>query len=533
MCKKCIVFVRVSTKQQDLDAQRERVLAVAMADGYKRDEISIVEGKESAIKLDEEERETLAEMKQIISDNPSIESVYVFAIDRLARKVSVILSVKDYLLGLGINLVFLNPHKMGTIRVDEKTGEKKEDELTALLLMLLSYGAQMEMKVKQARMKTAKDALKANNKIASGKPMFGYYKAADKSVKVNPKEAEIVRRVYVDYVTHHKSMLGIHNELVAEGVFKQAKDSTAQLRIKEILCNPAYTGDYSYKDKGKALLYPAIITKELQAKAIATIEKNRIISKTTHKNVYYGKGIIKLTNNNNRVMVAHAGNICYKEPDSHILVNINALDRLIWASTGTIYMLQREKAHHSNKEEYTKAIEENNAKVANLQMLLDEIRSKQQKAFRLYMDGRVSESIYNEEMAKIDKDADNWSKQIAALESQNKTYEMMIEENESTAVFNPRRLEEITDDVERKKIIDSCIKEVLVTRNDDATFDIEVIAKDEVQPLYKMFNAKWKYWARGGYIHLLVTDVDGKYMDVTNTIEHRFRKAPKKRASLI
>ena len=72
MEKKCICFCRVSTQLQSLDEQKETVIANAIADGYKRDEIAIVEGKESAIKLKEEERQTIAEMKKIISENPSM-----------------------------------------------------------------------------------------------------------------------------------------------------------------------------------------------------------------------------------------------------------------------------------------------------------------------------------------------------------------------------------------------------------------------------------------------------------------------------
>ena len=43
-----------------------------MAVGYKENEIIIVKGKESAIKLREEERQTLNEMKQLISEHKSI-----------------------------------------------------------------------------------------------------------------------------------------------------------------------------------------------------------------------------------------------------------------------------------------------------------------------------------------------------------------------------------------------------------------------------------------------------------------------------
>ena len=96
-------MIRVSTQQQLLEGQREKVVASAIADGYSQNEIQIVEAKESAIKLKEEQRETLNDMKELITQYPSIESVYVFAIDRLARKVSTILSVKDYLMEHQIN----------------------------------------------------------------------------------------------------------------------------------------------------------------------------------------------------------------------------------------------------------------------------------------------------------------------------------------------------------------------------------------------------------------------------------------------
>ena len=84
-------------------------------------------------------RETLNEMKSIIAQYPTIESVYVFAIDRLARKVSIILSVKDYLLKNKVNLVFLNPRKLATMIRNDK-GVLVEDEMTSMMLLFLGYG---------------------------------------------------------------------------------------------------------------------------------------------------------------------------------------------------------------------------------------------------------------------------------------------------------------------------------------------------------------------------------------------------------
>ena len=192
MSKKCICLVRVSTEQQKLEGQKEKVISAAISDGYKLEEIAVVEGKESAIKLQEEERETLNEMKNIIAQYPTIESVYVFAIDRLARKVSIILSVKDYLLKNKVNLVFLNPRKLATMIRNDK-GVMVEDEMTSMMLLFLGYGAEMEMKIKLARWKATKDIMRSNNQLTSGRPMFGYKKATNKTVERDEVNAYICR----------------------------------------------------------------------------------------------------------------------------------------------------------------------------------------------------------------------------------------------------------------------------------------------------------------------------------------------------
>ena len=72
---KVIAFLRVSTKGQDLEPQRNEVIRELMKDGFSLEDIVTVEGKESAIKLDEDERKTLNDMYSIISKDTSIRHV--------------------------------------------------------------------------------------------------------------------------------------------------------------------------------------------------------------------------------------------------------------------------------------------------------------------------------------------------------------------------------------------------------------------------------------------------------------------------
>ena len=77
--KKVIVLSRVSTEGQDLTQQTDEVLREVYKDGYTDSNIIIIEDKESAIQLSEEERHGLNKMKEYISTNPKRREHGVFS----------------------------------------------------------------------------------------------------------------------------------------------------------------------------------------------------------------------------------------------------------------------------------------------------------------------------------------------------------------------------------------------------------------------------------------------------------------------
>lgn len=500
MCKKCICLIRVSTLQQDYEAQKKEVVRIARSDGYKNNEIAIVEGKESAIKLKEEQRETISEMKEIINENPSIESVYVFAVDRLARRVSVVISVKDYLLDRGINLVFLNPHKMATMRKDAKTGKMIEDELTALVLMFLAYGAEMEMKLKNIRFEVAKSALKRNGKLYGGTPLYGYIKADDKSIIPDEEKgaADVIRRIFTDYVNKEKSLIVIFHELVQEGVLKSAKPGTGKCRIHKIITNPAYSGRKPLKGEN---VYPAIVTEELQDAAIAKSHNSRMKPKTTQKTIYYGKGIVR-NMATGHIMTGTRNIVAYRDFESRLVVNVNVIDSILWYEAVELKKIDLAKHWEANKSEYQSEIEKNNIKIETINGLLSEIKKRQSLAFRLLMAGKVSEDIYEEQMKEVEADAKKWEKQLAQLNSVNEQYTMMLN-NIQEANYNDISVKDVTDDEERKKIIQSVIEEVQVTPQYDKnkSLKIQIIRMPFLKNPHED-SEYYIYWVRGGVIHL-------------------------------
>lgn len=84
MKKKVVLFVRVSTENQELDSQIEALKKSAYADGYTDDDIIIIAKKESGVKLKEAEREGLNDLKRVIERN-IIDGVYLYELSRLSR----------------------------------------------------------------------------------------------------------------------------------------------------------------------------------------------------------------------------------------------------------------------------------------------------------------------------------------------------------------------------------------------------------------------------------------------------------------
>ena len=91
--------------QQDLKQQTEEILNEVYKDGFKKEDIILIEDKESAIKLSEEERRGLNKLKECIYADNNISTVYIYELSRLSRRQLVLFSVRDFLIKNGIQLI--------------------------------------------------------------------------------------------------------------------------------------------------------------------------------------------------------------------------------------------------------------------------------------------------------------------------------------------------------------------------------------------------------------------------------------------
>ena len=517
--KQILALLRVSTLQQDLDAQKEAVTKAIINDGYTVDEIQFIEKKESAIKLKEEEREGLQEMKELLVEYPSIKAVYCFAVDRLARRVSVVISIKDYLLARGINLVFLNPRPLSTMRKNEK-GEWVEDEISAMMLLFLSYGAEMEMKIKKARFKAAKELMRTQNKITEAKPIFGYFKDENKYAKIDDKEGAIVRDLFNDYLKRNISLRDLYNEYASNDKLPVTKGASA--RLASIFSNLAYSGQIKK--------YPMIVTPDIQNAVIAKMKSNKTLSKSGRQNIYLGKHLLVDAATGGR-LVGNGGMCNYRVFQRGVpctVVNINAVDSILWHCAVSLQvnylasnMLEMRKNYDKDIERLTKQIEAQEKK-------LEELHKQQSLAFKQLINGKVKEDVYEEMADDLKEREHSITSRMTEYQTEISRIQKLQDTMEESTTLSEKvdNIKEITDDTQRKEIIDSMIDKVMVKKISSTEKEIEVIPKYQyhflaIPTMYRIITRHNSVQVKEGWRR-----TDGKmvYIEFTGEILKRYVK---------
>lgn len=520
MCKKCIVFGRVSSNRQDYTAQVNKVKAVAIADGYSEDEIAVVTGKESAIKIDADKRQTLNEMNELIADNPTIESVYCFAIDRLSRHVGVIIDVAEDLFNKGINLVFLNPHKMGTIKVNDKTKEKEKDYIGWMLLAFLSVGAEMEMAIKVERAVNKKAEMKANNEVI-GKLILGY-KNVNKKPTIDTKTGPIVKWIFKSYNEDGLSLYKIYENGVQLGYWSNnpLKSSRAS-KIRQILMNYAYCGEPTKS----GFVYPKLIEREEIDKAIYLMSQAQSKAKTISKTIALAKG--KIFDKETNYALRYDGNHLkyFKRNDRTnklISANLNIIDFCVWREASRVKWNLLANKDDNTRNNIGNEIDTIDDKIYNIQQIIDtELKERFDKVYKAYINGRgrVSDEDYNRDVNKINKEEKKYKQQIDSLQQKKVELTAILNDmaNEDSKVLDPTEVMSITDYNHQKEITDEVIYKILVNRTDRGQY-IEIYNKYEAKPTIYLNNTVTN--------HTLIYELlnNDEALDISDEFKPRYKR---------
>ena len=190
---KAIIFSRVSTTSQEYTEQTNRLKISALRDGFSAENLVYIEEKESGIKLSEEERLGLTELKNTIV-NDSISAVYIFEVSRLARTKKVLFSIEDFLVKNKVQL------KIDTPSVSLLNNDGSVNDAAEMIFTLYAQMAESEMRIKKERFRNGKNRAKKEGRFMGGTVTFGFSVDADNRLIVNDAEAAVVRDIYRMYI---------------------------------------------------------------------------------------------------------------------------------------------------------------------------------------------------------------------------------------------------------------------------------------------------------------------------------------------
>lgn len=516
--KKVVCFCRVSSVAQDLETQKKEVLKTIKYDGFKTNEIVIVEGKESAIKLKEQERQTLNELKQVIADNPTIKDIYFYAIDRLARKVSIVLSIVDQMTAQGINLHFLNPYVMQTMK------DGKEDSMGKMFLTFLSIGAEMEMKMKAARFADKKKEMRNEGKLVVGSVLFGYYRDKNGYPKEKEVEADAVREIFSRYLKG-ETMRNITKDFMLRGIFDNQKLLAHNLvKLSHIINNPAYSGRQPKQNGSKEpknIKYPALVSIAEQDEAMRISAANKRPKDT--KNIYYAKGLVKTEVDGKLLTMSPIkGNVsyCLQYNGAQTNVNINVIDTIAWNTAKKFYNIYRDYNMFIEPQNINDKIEENKKLLERLTPVFDKFEERFRRLNRQYQLGRLKDEDYDLEWENINKEQEPFINDKVKIENTIKRLEKELDNLE-----NKKNVEidlDNTTDLERKELVNDMIKEIIVEKVGKYDYKIIPINSDKFR--IGLATAVYFYNCSGGKQRL--KEVVGMHeRDISKDIIKRFAAA--------
>ena len=472
---KAILLIRVSTEAQDLVQQRERVVDAAKRDGY--DELILIEDKESAVKLSEEDRNGLNRLKETIEHDSSVKAVYAYEISRISRRPDVVFSIRNFLIEHKIQLIILNPYfKMlkddGTL-----------SETSNIFFGIFASMAENEGYLRKARTIRGKEKKKALGLHYTGRVPFGYKTNKLKEYIIDPETAPLVVKIFNMYVKEDISLRNIVKEIQSQGFFKEITFHGCVRNIHEMLHREYYCGTV----KG----YPQIISKEIFDKAQEIKKRKTLISpRTTVKALL--KGMMYNKETGHMLTVNTALGSYYSSNGGGVSIKMTIIDPIIWDYAVKLHKEYYSKDYEGAIREATRMIQLTTRKQFTSHQKIREYEAQIERLEERIVLGKISASkadILEEQInTNIKAEKANYNKICDDLDRYREQEQNVLKESEKKYDYT---LFEIDDKIELiKKVIDK----IILSRSEKKELHIEIYNKynDNVENITLV--RKWRNW---------------------------------------
>lgn len=450
---KCILFSRVSTEHQTIESQTQVLHDEAIKLGYREEDLILIEQKESAIKLDEEERIGLNMLKDKIYSDDSIDCVICYEVSRISRKPKVLFSIRDFLIDRQIQLIVIKPYmrmlENGTL-----------SESASLMFSIYASFSEIEMTTKKSRMMRNRRYKMQQGGYGGGWIAFGYKKDGNDRIVIDDADARIVHKIYDMYETG-MSASTIAKELIELGELPQLSQDAGQQFVTKTIQREQYVGT----GKGTNYVYPQIITQE-QFDRCKAIRSNRAKPKTGASMMYYGHGLVY--NELGRLLTPSKANNVYTsyhiDKKHTASINLNMLDSIIWHVTkehishNTIPNIAQQRKDIEDK------LEEIKKRISALDRQIEDQTKKIERAENMVINGIMTMDRGSKYINDAKRQIDEFKlKQDELRYKENSLLNEFIYVNSFIYEMDgakPVNLDNIVDDKERIELIRKTIKRI-------------------------------------------------------------------------
>lgn len=470
-----IILARVSTDIQTLESQINKLIEEANRMGYDKDHITIISGKESGVKLDIEERQTIQQLKELI-ETGRYNMVLIWEVSRLARRPKVLYEVREYLIDHHVNLRCMTP-SFTMLKSDGTI-----DPTASIVFALFGTMAEEEARLTKERMARGKRHKQSLGGNIGGRPLFGY-KFENDQLMIDYNKSKIVKRCYNLYEEGY-STRSIAIEMIQTGELKTSILNNANREVQLILTRPEYYGGTS---KFSNYNYPPIITKEQYDKC-REIAKNKSKEHTRVKQITLCKRLL-YCKDNGYILTPNIRTGQYRlytiDKKYNMTIKIDIIDKLIWD-----LVVEHAKKYDNHSGDKKQIEHEAYMALRKVQQAYRNIKDYEKQIDRIenrIIEGKMSETkgdkMINEKRILI-KDCKEM------IEHQNYIYgnkRQMLEEKSYIIDYS-----EIDDIVEKQKIVRKFVYKIMLEKTGikRGHYLIEVHMSNDI--IYKYY-----YWSSG------------------------------------
>lgn len=423
MKHKCIILSRVSTISQDLTQQTEAVISEAIRFGYDKKDIIIIEDKESAVLLSEEERNGLNTLKHYIETDKSIDCVFVYEVSRISRRPKIVYSIRDYLIEKKIQLIVMNPY----CKVMNEDGTLSET--SNILFGIFATMAENEGYIRKVRLNRGRMKKKAEKKFFGHGLRFGYDVDDKQNYILHPVNSKKVIEVFERYVYENVSEKKLAKQLYDEGFFGNVVHETCLWYVVGILKDESYIGNS---------FYPQLVTNELWEAARMKRERNVKWSKEMREGGLKQsllRGILHDEDTDRTMTLVTSENkyVSHRFDNGYsVSINKDVIEAIVWKWVVELHKKYNSGNKNKRLEVLRKDRDRIQIKITNISKKINDAIDKIDKIEERWIDGKISETKRDTMRLNIEESLNQLREQKKTFESELFTKQSQIRKQRTT-----------------------------------------------------------------------------------------------------